>query len=331
MQRRDGAWDCLVIGAGVTGLLAARILKDRGKRTLVLEKSTGVGGRMATRRIDEAVFDHGAQFFTVQDCSFEAWARLWREQGVITTWSMGFASTDGRLQPDAIPRFRGAPGMTSVPKWLASGLDICLGDAAVGVSRDEGVWRVDTEDGAVHRAGALILTAPVPQSLALFAASPGLLPQSARETLSAIEYDPCFAVLAILDGPSGLPAPGGLRAPTESIAWMADNHLKGVSPHASALTIHAGPHFTREYLESDREFVAKVLLGEALPWLRSPVRQAHVHCWRYSQPLHTHPERFLGIAEPAPLLFAGDAFGGPRIEGAALSGLAAADYVLGAE
>ncbi|HOE67275.1 MAG TPA: NAD(P)-binding protein, partial [Candidatus Hydrogenedentes bacterium] len=46
MQRRDGAWDCLVIGAGVTGLLAARILKDRGKRTLVLEKSTGVGGRM---------------------------------------------------------------------------------------------------------------------------------------------------------------------------------------------------------------------------------------------------------------------------------------------
>ncbi|MFM8892131.1 MAG: NAD(P)-binding protein, partial [Planctomycetia bacterium] len=37
---------------------------------MVLEKSRGVGGRMATRRVGAAVCDHGAQFFTVRGDGF---------------------------------------------------------------------------------------------------------------------------------------------------------------------------------------------------------------------------------------------------------------------
>jgi predicted NAD/FAD-dependent oxidoreductase len=51
--------------------------------------------------------------------------------------------------------------------------------------------------------------------------------------------------------------------------------------------------------------------------------ESHVKKWRYatprrtfSSPYWTHPQ--------LPLVLAGDAFDGPRIEGAALSGLAAA-------
>ncbi len=61
----------------------------------------------------------------------------------------------------------------------------------------------------------------------------------------------------------------------------------------------------------------------AAPWLGSLPVQTQLHRWRYGVPLRVHPERFLVVREPAPLAYAGDAFGGPRIEGAALSGLAA--------
>lgn len=47
-------WDCVVIGAGVSGLMAARLLTLAGKRALVLEARDRIGGRIDTRR------DHGA-------------------------------------------------------------------------------------------------------------------------------------------------------------------------------------------------------------------------------------------------------------------------------
>jgi phytoene dehydrogenase-like protein len=42
--------DAIVIGAGISGLAAATELAKAGCRTIVLEKSRGIGGRMATRR-----------------------------------------------------------------------------------------------------------------------------------------------------------------------------------------------------------------------------------------------------------------------------------------
>ncbi|NIR36133.1 MAG: FAD-dependent oxidoreductase, partial [Actinobacteria bacterium] len=50
----------LVIGAGMAGLTAARLLTDRGADVLVVDKGRAVGGRMATRRVGDAAFDHGA-------------------------------------------------------------------------------------------------------------------------------------------------------------------------------------------------------------------------------------------------------------------------------
>jgi phytoene dehydrogenase-like protein len=62
--------DVIVIGAGVSGLIAARTLQATGARVLGLDKGRGVGGRMATRRTDWGVFDHGAQFLTARDPQF---------------------------------------------------------------------------------------------------------------------------------------------------------------------------------------------------------------------------------------------------------------------
>jgi hypothetical protein len=55
------------------------------------------------------------------------------------------------------------------------------------------------------------------------------------------------------------------------------------------------------------------------------VREILVHARRYSKPIEVAGEPALLALEARPLMLAGDAFGGRRVEGAAISGWAAAD------
>jgi predicted NAD/FAD-dependent oxidoreductase len=65
-----------VIGAGLSGLVAARPLVDHGHRVQVVEKARDPGGRMATRRTDSYAFGHGAQYFTVRGCAAGLWKTM---------------------------------------------------------------------------------------------------------------------------------------------------------------------------------------------------------------------------------------------------------------
>jgi predicted NAD/FAD-dependent oxidoreductase len=114
----------------------------------------------------------------------------------------------------------------------------------------------------------------------------------------------------------------------EPLAWMADNTLKGVSSaEGSAVTIHAAPEFSERHWTTPETEVTRELLQAASRWLGSKPVYTRLHRWRYSHPTSFHPDRCLCIPRPSPMVFAGDGFGGPKVEGAALSGLAAADQL----
>lgn len=54
--------DVIVVGAGIAGLAAARELVDAGKRVVVVEASSNVGGRLRTNRDLGVAFDLGASW-----------------------------------------------------------------------------------------------------------------------------------------------------------------------------------------------------------------------------------------------------------------------------
>ncbi|MBA3611032.1 MAG: NAD(P)-binding protein, partial [Rubrobacter sp.] len=103
---------CIIVGAGISGLLAATELQAAGWTVTVLDKGRGVGGRMATRRIDGASFDHGAQFFTVRTERFQNLVDGWLAAGAAAEWSRGFPNAAGEGGNDGHPRYRGSNGMT---------------------------------------------------------------------------------------------------------------------------------------------------------------------------------------------------------------------------
>ena len=295
-----GPDSCLVVGAGISGLLAARELQAEGWRVTVLDKGRGVGGRMATRRVSEGNFDHGAQFFTVRGERFADLVEGWLAAGAAEEWTRGFADAAGELKEDGHIRYRGKEGMTSIPKHLARGLDVRTGEKVVSVEPADSGWEVACESGLHEASAALLLTAPVPQALDLIESGGYALPDEVRRQLAAISYDPCLALMALLDGPTGVPEPGGVQIKGEPLDWIGDNGLKGIS-QAPAITVHAGPQWSRAHFEDDEAEITRSLLALAGSQLGTDLISRTVDTsiarWRYSWVTQAHPEPCLAAAD----------------------------------
>ncbi len=305
----------VVVGAGMAGLVAARELQRWGRRVVVLDKGRAVGGRMATRTVDGRRYDHGAQHFSARDPRFAAEVADWVRAGVARVWLRTPSVTEPERGVE--PRHAGIGGMRRIPEHLAVGLDVRTGVEVTRLEVAGGRVTAWAEDALAAAGAAAIVTAPLPQALGLLAAS-GL---AAPAGLAGVAYDACLAVMARLDGPSGLP--DGHAAPDGGpVAWLADNQHKGTSP-GPAVTIHSTPEFAAAHLErAPAEWVAE-LCTAAARWLGSPVAAAVGHRWRYSMPRTTFNGGWAAV-DGAPVLVAGEAFAGARIEGAYLSGVAAA-------
>jgi len=322
--------DVLIVGAGLAGLCAARELQRAGRSVCVLDKGRGVGGRLASRSMGAAVLDHGAQFFTLRSDQSRNLLAAWFEDGTLQEWARGFALAGGGKKLDEVPRYIAPQGMNVLAKLLATGVPVTIGTRVASVRTGGAGWAVHTESGAVFDAHTLLLTPPVPQSLALLAAGDVQIDAVQAAALGGIEYKRCIALLASLHGPSAVPAPGAVWFDGEPVSWLADNAQKR-SPKDSdgALTIHAGPQYSLENWDEPDEVVTRELFGAVHRFLGAAVREAQLQRWRYSQPVNPLAERCLvSSAGGEPVVFAGDAFGGPRVEGAILSGLAAAEQIV---
>ena len=315
----------VVIGAGMAGLTAARHLAGWSD-VVVVDKGRGVGGRLATRRIGGATFDHGAQFLTTHTAEFADAVSEWVGAGAVVPWYRGRIGPGGATDPDGHVRFRGAPTMNALAKHLAVGLDVRTGSLVSAVRRTAAGWTVVLADDAELRADAVILTAPVPQTLALLAAG-GVAPTPReRDALAAVRYEPCLALMTVLDRPSGLEPPGAVDPASGPIDWMADNQVKGVSA-VPAVTVHATAGFSHEHWDAPDDEIADALLAAASLGAAPVPHARSVQRWRYARPVSLHPEPCLALDGDAPLVCAGDAFGGAKVEGARRSGVAAAAAV----
>lgn len=316
----------VIVGAGMAGLTAARRLQ-RFVDVVVLDKGRGVGGRLATRRVGDATFDHGAQFLTTRAPEFTATAQELLGVGIIREWFDGHPDRDGVHRGEGHIRYCGVQSMNAIAKHLASGLDVRTSTHVDALERDGSRWRLRLADGNSIVADGVVATAPVPQSLAMLERGSIELAPSDATALRSIDYEPCLALLVALDGPSGIPEPGVIRCADGPIDWIADNHVKGVSS-APAVTIHATADLSRQRWDDDIESIAAELLAAAD--LRASPRAdgMQIQRWRFARPSTMSELPCRALDGLPPIVCAGDAFGGPRVEGAAISGAAASDELL---
>lgn len=327
----------VVVGAGLSGLACARALVENGHGVKVFDKARGVGGRMSTRRADDLRYDHGAQYFTARAPEFADAVKAWVAEGVVAAWpgtittleNRATLGDDGERKGRPVERFVGVPGMSAICKHLAADLDIGLATRVAPFAREGDQWRLRSEAGddlGVH--DVVVVSAPPAQTAALLA--------SAAPTWSARVADtpmaPCWAVMVSFE--ERLPVPfDGAFVHGSPLSWVARNGSKPGRPDQESWVLHGSPSWSSEHVEDAPEQAARQLLDafwRALAPAGVAARTA-AHCvahrWRYALPTAPVPEVCLADAALG-LVLCGDWCGGPRVEGAFLSGRAAAARVL---
>ena len=327
-----------IIGAGISGLFAARTLADQGLEVVVFEKSHGVGGRMATRRTpSQKTFDHGAQYFTARDQRFLRHVRSWQAQGVVANWPE--LGQDSRNQIAVIKngtiesysrseqRFVGTPGMNSIGKHLADGLQIQFKTQVASITRTQN--RLTLKDSSQNLLGnfdRLVISAPAAQTAELISEFPSI-----RDPISKIIMNPCWAVMVELPNPLDV-AWAAAFVNDSAISWIARNQTKpGRESSSEHLVIHANPEWSATNWDQNPNQVTATLLDEL--WQATSVASqvpttSMAHRWKHAISVNPATTESYFDAD-AGIAACGDWANGSRVEGAFLSGMSAAGRVLG--
>ncbi len=327
--------DVLIIGAGIAGLEAAKEIRSSGRQVIVLEKSRGLGGRAATRRWDGLPVDHGAQFFTTRSNAFKKQVADWLARGICHEWTRGFHQySDNSLhepQADAFPRYACREGMSFLGRDLAGEESdfVHRQTKVTALCVEDGHWKATTEGGSFYFSKGLVITAPPAQSAALLAEA---VPETAQQ-LNRLAMTPCLA-LAVRYPRRDIPWRGVKCHNHPVLSWVGNDTSKrpDLHPLSTILVLHASPEFSVQNCPSDEVTMTQTLLEAAADVtgenFASPT-SFFLQRWRYAQAPDSASitREALIIDAPAPLVVAGDSIAGGKIEGAWLSGLAAAQHL----
>jgi renalase len=268
-----------IVGAGLAGLACARVLFGAQYTVTVLEKSRGLGGRIATRRVGRLAFDHGAQYLVVRDAGFRDYMDLASATGYAARWQ---PAGPGLSQRE--PWHVGVPGMSGIVKPLAAGLDIKRGLKVLKCERREGEWFLKTESGdELGPFAVLLLAVPAPQAVELTRDFTSTLDVEVR--LRNVRMAPCWAAMVAyadrLDVPTDVLAnqPGML-------SWAArDVGKPGRLSTDDCWVLHASPEWTRDHIDDAPTVAAQALVAEFGNRMGVTARAKYfaAHLWRYAR------------------------------------------------
>lgn len=333
--------DIAVIGAGIAGLVCAQQLSQAGYSVLVVEKSRGLGGRLATRRLHGTCADHGACYLKPKGELFRRFVEVLRSRHILEVWTEEVyeltAGTPLSEPKNRSPRYVAPGGMSAIAKSLAPGLEILLNQRVIAITpTPENSWRLTLESSNEELvAKALVVAIPAPQAVMLLEPlGESVLDAVFLDNLRSVEFYPSISAIAGYSLTSQ-PFPEW-KALTfmdnPDLAWIGLDSSKRANPQQPHFVLQSSADFAQRHLESqDLQPVGQLMLQRAgeslsLPWLNTP-EWMQVHRWRYAFPSRPWHEAFLSAGTPLPLVCCGDWCGANLVEGAMLSGLAAADEI----
>jgi len=309
-----------IIGAGISGLTLANLLKDHAQIT-IFEKARGVSGRMSTRRHEPYFFDHGAQYFTVRHQCFHDFLDPLMRNGIVKQWNPRYVKFDHnqiimrKNWADDEPRYVGAPGMNQIAKYLAKDVNVILNEEIVLLDK-ENTWQLKSKKGNLyHSFDWVISTAPAPQSASL-------LPKTFKyqDEISKIKMTPCLCLMLGFSKSLSLEFEAA-HVVNSNLSWLAVNSHKPDRKGLFSLVVHSSENYAQRAIREDDEKIIEELCVETSRLIGQDVFAADfksIHRWRYANIRKKDPKK-LFIDHDLKIAACGDWCDQGRVEGAFIS------------
>lgn len=262
----------LIIGSGLAGLRAGRVLQEAGHDVLILDKGRRTGGRLSTRRADGFLFNHGAQFITARSASFRSVCEAAEQAGQLARWTL-----EGRKEA-----LSGTPDMRGLAEFMGQTLQIRQEQEIETISRPAGGLITLTLSGEEQiSCRHLLVTCPAPQTARLLAEAAPDLAVAARDVI----YAPCWTVMAGFSEPLRLAA-APVQQPTGILGWATYEPRRPQAGSQAALTLQATADYSQSHLEEPPEVICEALMAAFSQMQDTALPQPSylaAHRWRYAK------------------------------------------------
>jgi len=338
-----------IIGAGVSGLTAGKILAKAGHEVIIFEKSPGFGGRLATRysnKYKDVHFDHGAPFIAGSDERFTEFVAELEEKKIVKYWSDHFHFHDGQTLHSKHPNrpkqkmYCAPDGINSIGKYLSRWVDARLNTRVIGFtyigdrkSSKKRAWMLNLESSEAIEVDAIVVATPAVQTY-------GIIENSIDETMfktvikdiDTVNYRPKHSLMLTYEKAPIPEFKGMVCTNNPVLTWVCNENSKRDMGGKLGLVLHSNGDFSKKHIfdESSDEQVqaemitaARQLLGD---WA-GRFDDAQLKMWRYSQPGNFFDNSFVELGhDRAPVALIGDFMLGQTIEHAYLSGYELGNY-----
>lgn len=302
-----------IIGTGISAAYLAYRLSSIGRKAQgeanrnkeyiisLFDKARGIGGRTASKRVEETSFDYGASFFQIDDLLLEKLLSSGDFQDClelslrkVTEIDLSLDLASPKLNEHSENLYSSKPYGNSFTKSLLKELkEIHLEKRITEVKMNtDKTFKLRTSDGIWldNNFDMVISTAPAPQSAEIFSAFPDLTAQ-----LKEVNYACNYMLLVSLsefpkfnEAHKALWESDLIRVNNSIISEIRLNHRKEArNKSKAAFIIEANPEFSSMNLNTDKGFIESQILNEFKKIYTDYLKidYTYLHRWLYSKPL----------------------------------------------
>ncbi len=303
-------FDTVIVGAGISGLVAGSRIQAKGNKVVILEKSRSVGGRIATRRDDLSTYDHGAQFYKIAIHSNTAIDDFWTKKNITQTW---FTENAHHFKSSA-------GGLTHLAKSIAESLDIIFNEKLIEIKNPDEFqkcYQLICESGKLILAKKIILSCPLPQTLDILKKSNIQFPND----LEKIAYAKALVGLFELQSTEENLKNFKYQSEINSAIFSLCNQLSKNVSKTLAFTCTMTPDWSEIHFDQTEESILGKIQNEFSHFIKSIdehaiIVKSQLKKWRFSHPNQIYQSLHLDLMDNGEILLIGDAFGGASIAGA---------------